>query len=204
VGDQPFSCRFDFGDIGSVARNSALRARGAGHRPSFALLPGPGERDQRAVAISKFARLRAVDVPPGVGAERYGDRRQADAGGLVAVRDDRAHSGAVDIVDSRRRVDTIDRRHDLVGAGGMLKARHCRHFDALGHDRGAVGHPRNPARDPQLSEKAGIAAQAALDQADVDMRNAAEVPILRRCPSGPGWTCRSPPPSSVQPVVCDR
>jgi hypothetical protein len=71
------------------------------------VLFGPGEWDERAVAVGELTRLRPVEIPPGVGAERHRDRRQPEAGDFVAVDVDRAYPGAVDIVDPRRWVDPI-------------------------------------------------------------------------------------------------
>jgi hypothetical protein len=65
--------------------------------------------------------LRAIDVPTGLRAERYGDRRQPDAGDFVAVGIDGAHSGAVDIVDPRRRVDPVDGGTISLPPGGTAK-----------------------------------------------------------------------------------
>ncbi len=104
----PLPRGLDFGDIG-LAAAVALFERGARVARRLALLFGPGERDQRAVAAGEFAGLRAVDVPTGVGAERNRDRRQSDAGDFVAVGVYGAHSRAVDVVDPRRRVDPIKR-----------------------------------------------------------------------------------------------
>ena len=78
---------------------------------------GAGERDQRPVAVGQFLRLRAVDVPAGIGAERHLDRRQADAGDLVAVVVDRRDIGLVKrAVAPLGGIDPIDRRGDRVAA----------------------------------------------------------------------------------------
>src|SRR5215472_7425661 len=126
LGDQLLSLRRDFSDIGLVAA-VALFDRRARVTRRFALRRGLGKGDERAVTVGELVGLRAVDVPPRMGAKWYRDLRQPDAGDLVAVGVDRADARAVDIVDPRRRVDPIDRRDDWVGAGGDRETGHCRH-----------------------------------------------------------------------------
>src|ERR1700745_498761 len=65
---------------------------------SRALRFGAGKRDERAVAVAKLARLRPIDIPARISAERHSNRRQFEARDCVTIPVDRANFSAVIII----------------------------------------------------------------------------------------------------------